>query len=708
MLEDRGVKVRYIVAAPSTYIYMDNKRPNTAVDAVAEGIDNNSDILDYGVSNNFIEIPNDENDKPIFCSTYNNYKHGLKDLNEYMLRAGDGTNESAEVSIKANYKERNTIYMVGELDDMREASQLENGCEANLQGRHRKERSLNYMNHIAKVFGEDIAGIHEQVIIPGVRHNGPDQFQSELGRTYMFPHLDDGIEYAPTIVIEDVDAGEDSITIYGTANDKDGNLQEVQASIPGYHNGIVCNGTTNWSCTFPTLEPGDYVANAVAIDDLGNTSEVKEFEFTIEEPRVCEEFTDTIANHEAAGRAYSETTIEGQTCWGTFCYGGTEVTTWYVTGSGENLGQDSSVTVTLKTEDTGYATGECPVEPTPPKLHTGYGFILQHYGMMLSGYVLDPDHDIDRVLFQIGSATTSCELSNLEEYQVNFSCYIDFEEAGVAVGEEFTHTVTAYDKAGLSDTYTYPYTRIRPENSAPEMNHAPSIRTSGSTAELYITAYDKDQNLEKFLIFTDNEEIVECQVTDPTSSSHTCLLEGQTMGEHTAGIQAVDSLGATSDAVSFSYTITSEHIPTIDSWEASVNGTTLIVTGTASDGDGNDDIEVVRLSAFAAVDCVGTANFTCTWPNAGQPGETKSFALHIRDKKGNERDYWTAVTVTFPEEPTCVTATNTEHGDAGRASLQYNILYYAVGSNDYLGMGSDISSLQETSQGIWSKVSSCE
>ena len=710
MLEDRGVKVRYIVAAPSTYIYMDNKRPDTAISAVNEGNSGNNGQDDYGVTNIFEEVPDttDENGEPIkLCKYYNHYKHGLDNLNEYMLKNG-ADNAVAAQTIKQNYKTRNTIYMVGELDDMRASSRLENDCEANLQGRHRKERSLNYMNHIAKVFGEDITGIHEQVIIPGVGHNGPNQFKSELGRTYMFPNLDDGIEHSPTVVIENVDTSGNSIIVIGSANDKDGNLQEVQASIPGYHSGRVCSGTSNWSCTFPTLEPGDYVANAVAIDDLGNTSEVMEISFTIEEPVVCEDFTDTIANHESAGRAYSETTIEGQTCYGTFCWGGTEVTTWYAAGSAENLGQDSTATITLKTVDGGFASGECPVEPTAPKLHTGYSFNIHHYGMYLGGSAVDPDYDIERVEFQIGSSTVLCDLSDLQSYSVSFYCNIDFEEAGIAVGEEYTHTVTVYDKAGLSDSYTDPYPDTRPENSAPEMDYEPSIRTSGSTAELYITATDKDRNLEKFIITTDSGDTVECLVTEPDSRNHTCIIENQSIGEHTAEIQAFDSHGAASSLVSFSYTITEEHIPSIDSWEATVNGTTLIVTGTASDGDGSDDIEQITVSAFVGVPCVGTANFTCTWPEAGFPGETKSFALHIRDKNGNERDYWTAITVTFPEQPSCITATNSAHGDAGRAELRYSVLYYAIGSNDYLGQATDTTSLEETSEGVWTKVTSCQ
>ena len=59
-----------------------------------------------------------------------------------------------------------------------------------------------------------------------------------------------------------------------------------------------------------------------------------------------------------------------------------------------------------------------------------------------------------------------------------------------------------------------------------------------------------------------------------------------------------------------------------------------------------------------------------------------------------------------PGEPQCVTATNSQHADAGRA-VQPFIYYYAVGSGDFLGFGSSTTSLQQTGDDEWSRVSSC-
>ncbi len=85
-------------------------------------------------------------------------------------------------------------------------------------------------------------------------------------------------------------------------------------------------------------------------------------------PEACPFNTTTLAEHEAAGRAYSETVTYG----GYWMIPGTESTTWYAQGSGEILGLVATATVTLyqgsdgnqytsDPNDCGQATGdECP------------------------------------------------------------------------------------------------------------------------------------------------------------------------------------------------------------------------------------------------------------------------------------------------------------------------------------------------------------
>lgn len=101
----------------------------------------------------------------------------------------------------------------------------------------------------------------------------------------------------------------------------------------------------------------------------------------------CEEFTDTLPNHEAAGRVEKR----NQTCWGTFCYGGT----YYAIGSNENLGTSTWTQVTLNSSQAGvWSQGTCP-EVTGPACE----FTLveervtsgNEYYMYAEGYVDDPE-----------------------------------------------------------------------------------------------------------------------------------------------------------------------------------------------------------------------------------------------------------------------------------------------------------------------------
>jgi len=57
-------------------------------------------------------------------------------------------------------------------------------------------------------------------------------------------------------------------------------------------------------------------------------------------------------------------------------------------------------------------------------------------------------------------------------------------------------------------------------------------------------------------------------------------------------------------------------------------------------------------------------------------------------------------------DPTCVTATNSQHEDAGRAVIIF-VYAYAVGSGDFLGFPSSTSSLEQTSPGVWTEVTGC-
>ncbi len=327
----------------------------------------------------------------------------------------------------------------------------------------------------------------------------------------------------------------------------------------------------------------------------------------------CQQFTDTVSGHEAAGRAYSETIIEGQTCWGTFCYGGTEVTTWYAQGSDETLGTNGSATITLRTSENGYITGSCPTDPAAPVLVT-YEISSNTYDRaIITGTASDADGDIDRVVLGIGAVTgVICEGTT------NFTCSLVWDDFGFEVGAEISLSVSAWDS-----------------------------RNEGS-------------NVEQFMLTRPDQ-----QPSQP---------------------------------------------PVINNIQQTREGTVEIVTVDVTDVDGDLDVVFLyRIDDISVAECSNTSGnqFKCEIHLQGASYATMTWKVRAIDLAENVTDSEEFI-VEWEEPTSCYTAANSEHISAGRAELRYNILAYAIGSGDYLGMSGDTTSLEETSDGVWTKVSSCE
>lgn len=151
---DFGVSMRFVVANPSSYVYMDNQRK------VANSITE-------------FEIP------PNSCTTYNEWKYGLADLFTYPKSVGIPT-------IRSINKKNTVTYLLGENDDNPTASSLDNSCEANLQGAHRLERGIVYFNYLQEYYGAEITTTHDLVLVPNVGHNNFDMYNSIEGIEVLF------------------------------------------------------------------------------------------------------------------------------------------------------------------------------------------------------------------------------------------------------------------------------------------------------------------------------------------------------------------------------------------------------------------------------------------------------------------------------------------------------------------------------------------
>jgi hypothetical protein len=146
---NRTVQVRYLVMNPSSYLYVDGRRRITNGGA--------------------FEIPRTS------CRGYDDYKYGLRDLNAYMRRVG-----AAE--IRRRLFTRSTWYLAGEADRHADRN-LEQNCEAQLQGPHRLARYANYREY-AGLFGDWTGSVFATV--PGIGHSGSRMLASEAARSVIF------------------------------------------------------------------------------------------------------------------------------------------------------------------------------------------------------------------------------------------------------------------------------------------------------------------------------------------------------------------------------------------------------------------------------------------------------------------------------------------------------------------------------------------
>lgn len=143
------LRFRYVVANPSTYLYIGPER-----------------ILPDGVG---FAVP----DRGA-CPDYNEWHYGLEDRNTYASRL-------TEEEIRTRLLGRDVIYLVGTLDT--EDAWLDMSCGAMLQGRHRYVRGLNLFAFLNTFFPQQD---HELFEVPGVGHSSSGMYKSTIGKEVLF------------------------------------------------------------------------------------------------------------------------------------------------------------------------------------------------------------------------------------------------------------------------------------------------------------------------------------------------------------------------------------------------------------------------------------------------------------------------------------------------------------------------------------------
>ena len=137
----------YAPANPSSYAYLNDERP-----------------LDGTYK------------KPIGCVGYNHWGYGLVQPNIYVK-------QTSPEQLRAQYRERRLVYLLGQLDTDPNDSLLDVSCAAMVQGAHRLERGLQFHGYLEYYFSTPV---HEVLVIPGVGHSSSGMFKSPGVRQLFF------------------------------------------------------------------------------------------------------------------------------------------------------------------------------------------------------------------------------------------------------------------------------------------------------------------------------------------------------------------------------------------------------------------------------------------------------------------------------------------------------------------------------------------
>ncbi len=140
-----AMRLRYVVANPSSYLYFDASRPRT---------------VDH-------------------CPGVDRWRYGVTEPVAYVQ--GDMK------AIEQRYLTRRVIYLLGGADTDPNHSALDKSCMAEAQGANRLERGTNYFAHVTKrAKQQNITLRQTRIEVPGVAHDADRMFNSVCGRSALF------------------------------------------------------------------------------------------------------------------------------------------------------------------------------------------------------------------------------------------------------------------------------------------------------------------------------------------------------------------------------------------------------------------------------------------------------------------------------------------------------------------------------------------
>jgi hypothetical protein len=157
-LEGKGQRTRYVVANPSSYLYLDGARPKSVKQGYRFALPSDKDIA--------------------ACDRYDTYKYGLVGLNSYAKAKGEDI-------IRRQLQDRAVTYLLGE-SDTSTTDNLDTTCAANLQGPNRFERGRAFHAYLGHHYGSTIYTAHVLRTVPKVGHSGRGMLTSPEGQQALF------------------------------------------------------------------------------------------------------------------------------------------------------------------------------------------------------------------------------------------------------------------------------------------------------------------------------------------------------------------------------------------------------------------------------------------------------------------------------------------------------------------------------------------
>jgi len=149
-----GLDVRFIVANPSSYLYLSSDRP----------VDGSTGFAAYDGAR---------------CPEFDDYRFGLKGAPAYVT-------ERARDEIVRDYKARRVVYLLGTADNDPNHSVLDRSCAAMAQGPHRLARGEAFHRYVVRFLGPGAELTHRKVLVEGIGHDNAGMWGAPAGLTALF------------------------------------------------------------------------------------------------------------------------------------------------------------------------------------------------------------------------------------------------------------------------------------------------------------------------------------------------------------------------------------------------------------------------------------------------------------------------------------------------------------------------------------------